>query len=160
MKLTNEQKEANKLARQEARKIAKQLAKIEAEKNQNPIKEIKFSIEWKKSRTWGYNPHLEAQAIHKDGAVSYFNCTASGCGYDKESTVIADAFNELLKYKLYNIENTENKPYGIYLDNDYKAFSGGIGTDCYYKISEHIGGKFEKVASGKTFDAYKYTDLN
>ena len=160
MKLTNEQKEANKLARQEARKIAKQLAKIEAEKNQNPIKEIKFSIEWKKSRTWGHNPHLEAQAIHKDGAVSYFNCTASGCGYDKESTVIADAFNEFLKYKLYQLETAEALPYGIRLNENYKGFSGGIGVECYYKICEHIGGKFEKVASGKTFDAYKYTSLN
>lgn len=160
MKLTNEQKEANKLARSEARKTAKALAKIEAERNQNPIKEIRFSIEWKKSRMWGHNPHLEAQAIHKDGTMSYFNTTASGCGYDKESQVISEAFNHLLKYKLYQLETAEGLPYGIYLDDNYKAFSGGIGTNCYYKIAEHIGGKFDKVASGKTFDAYKYVDIN
>jgi ABC-type lipoprotein export system ATPase subunit len=37
MKLTPEQKEANKIARQEARKEAKRVAKIEAERNQKPV---------------------------------------------------------------------------------------------------------------------------
>jgi len=160
MKLTNEQKEANKLARAEARKESKRLAKIETERNQNPVSEITFSIEWKKSRMWGYNPHLEAKAIHKDGRVTIFTSTASGCGYDKESQVIADAFNNLLKYKLHQLEEVEGIkiPYGIYLQDHYKGFSGGIGVSCYYEIGEAIGGKFTKVASGKSFDAYKYTD--
>jgi hypothetical protein len=164
MKLTNEQKEANKLARAEAKKIAKETARIEAEKNQKPVKEISFSIEWKKSRMWGMNPHLNATCWHQDGTTSEIYATASGCGYDKESQVIADVFNQLLKYKLYKIEQgikdgfyTEELPYGIYLRENYKGFSGGIGTGCYFKISEAIGGKFEKVASGKTYDAYKYT---
>ena len=60
MKLTIEQKEANKVARQEARKEAKRVAKIEAERNQKPVKSIDFSIEWKKSRTWGNCPRLDA----------------------------------------------------------------------------------------------------
>ena len=159
MKLTIEQKEANKLARQEARQEAKRLAKIEKEKNQKPVKEIVFSIEWKKSRMWGHNPHLEAKALHIDGTCTYFTSTASGCGYDKESQVIADAFNNLLKYKIYEFrENSEEKlPYGLNNRENYKGYSGGIGVSCYYSISEAIGGKFEKVASGKTFDAYKLT---
>jgi hypothetical protein len=162
MKLTNEEKQANKIARADARKLAKELARIEAERNQKPVKEIKFSIEWKKSRMWGMNPHLTAVCWHIDGTTSEINATASGCGYDKESQVISDAFNQLLKYKLYQIQRTEETelPYGIYLRETYKGFSGGIGTNCYYKISEAIGGKFEKVASGKTYDAYRYTDNN
>jgi len=43
MKLTAEQKEANKLARAEARAEARRIAKIEKEKNQKPVKEIRFS---------------------------------------------------------------------------------------------------------------------
>jgi hypothetical protein len=159
MKLTKEQKEANKLARAEARKTAKELARIEAEKSQKPVKEIYLSIEWKKSRMWGHNPHLEAKAIHEDGTISYFNSTASGCGYDKESQVISDVFNNMLKYKLYELETADGLPYGIRLTDNYKGFSGGIGTNCYYSISEHIGGKFEKVASGKTYDAYKFINI-
>jgi hypothetical protein len=143
-------KEANKLARQEA----KRLAKNEAEKNQKPVKEITFSIEWSK----GGNPTLEARAYHVDGSTSYVKARAGGYGYCKESTVIAEAFNSLLKYKLYQIENIEALPYGIYINrNQYTGYSGGIGVSCYYSIAELIGGKFEKLASGKTFDAYKFT---
>jgi len=149
-------KEANKLARQEARKEAKRLAKIEAEKNQKPVKEITFSIEWSKS----FNPTLEARAYHVDGSTSYVKARAGGWGYCKESTVIAEAFNSLLKYKLYELVNLPNEftPYGVYINrNGYTGYSGGIGVSCYYSIAELIGGKFEKLASGKSFDAYKFT---
>jgi hypothetical protein len=159
MKLTNEQKEANKLARAEARKTAKALAKIEAERNQKPVKEIQISIEWKKSRMWGTNPHLTAWVRFEDETSTKFCCTASGCGYDKESQVISDLYNEFLKYTLYNLETAENLPYGIRA-KEYKGFEGGIGVSCYYDISKTIGGKFEKVATGKTYDAYKYTQIN
>jgi hypothetical protein len=161
MKLTPEQKAANKLARQEERQELKRIARIEAGKNQKPVNKLTITIEWKKSRMWGHNPHMQAKCEHKDGTITYYNSTASGCGYDKESQVIADAFNELLKYKLYKLEAEplENIPYGMETKR-YKAYSGGIGVNCYYKISEAIGGKFEQIASGKTFDAYTYTDLN
>jgi len=162
-RLTNEQKEANKKARQEARKEAKELARVEAEKNQKPVKSITISIEWKKSRMWGSNPFAEATIRHKDGSISYGTAKASGCGYDKESTVIADIFNNFLKYKLYGefvpVERARDNglPYGIYL-GDYRHYSGGIGTDCYYDIAKAIGGEFKRVASGKTFDVYEYTE--
>jgi len=162
-KLTPEQRSANLEARRAARAAAKEAARIEAEKNQNPVKHIKITIEWKKSRTWGSNPHLEARIEHWDGSFSYATATASGCGYDKESTVIADIFNQFLKYKLYKplipvaYNQPDGLPYGIYI-SQWRHYSGGIGTNCYYKIAEAIGGKFEHIASGKTFDAYTYTD--
>ena len=155
-KLTPEQKQANKLIRAEARKESKRIAKIEAEKNQKPIKEITFSIEWSKA----FHPTLEARAYHVDGSTSYVKSHAGGWGYCKESTVIADAFNSLLKYKLYELVNLPNEfiPYGVYINrNGYTGYSGGIGVSCYYRIAELIGGKFEKLASGKSFDAYKLT---
>ena len=163
-KLTPEQKEANKLARREARKAEKEAARIEAEKNQKEVAEITINIEWVKSRMWGYNPRCEATVKHKDGTYSYGTATASGCGYDKESTVIAEIFNNFLKYKLYRelipVEDSreEGRPYGIYI-SQYRHYSGGIGTNCYYSIAKAIGGKFEKTASGKSFDCYKYTDF-
>lgn len=154
--LTLTLKETQKQLRQEARKEAKRLAKIEAEKNQKPVKEITFSIEWSRQ----FNPTLTAKAYHVDGSTSVVTSRCGGWGYDKESTVIADAFNALLKYKLYEMINlpSDYLPYGIYLNrNGYTGYSGGIGTNCYYAISELIGGKFEKLASGKHFDAYKIT---
>lgn len=168
-RLTTEQKEANKLARKQVKETAKELARIEAEKNQKPVASITINIEWGKSRMWGWNPKCEAVIRHKDGSYSKGFATCSGCGYDKESTVIADIFNNFLKYKLYQPltptdrddrdTNGQKYPYGIYL-GEYRHFSGGIGTDCYYAISKAIGGTFKKVASGKSFDAYEYTDNN
>jgi hypothetical protein len=170
-KLTPEEKEARKVARIEANKATKEAARIEAEKNQKPVKSITISIEWKKSRTWGANPHAEAAVYFHDGTTERRDgYTCSGCGYDKESTVIAEIFNEFMKYKLWNLSAEAIKggqgsmdsgpaPYGI---NNYspssRSFGGGIGTSCYYRIAEYLGGKFENVASGKTFDVYKYTE--
>ena len=160
MKLTEEQKQQNKLARAEA----KELAKIENEKNQKLVKEIIISIEWKKSYMWGNCPRCKAEIRFKDGSYERSpKYTAFGCGYDKESTVVAHVFNDYLKYKLYNnltlVEGKTSTPYGIRCD-EWKSYEGGLGINCYYSISKAINGNFEHVASGKTFDVYKYTDNN
>lgn len=176
--MTEEQKKL----RREAKELAKELQRIENEKNQLPVNSITITIEWKKSRTWGANPHCEAQVSLKNGHfVRSEDYTCSGCGYDKESTVIADVFNAYLKYKIWNktIEQCKRAdydwkekggaPYGISAGSwrifegqdtriEYRSFSGGIGTSCYKAIGEFIGGKFENVASGSTFDVFKYTD--
>jgi len=177
-KLTPEQKEANKLAKREEKKRVENLARIEAEKNQPEVKELLITIEWRKSRTWGSNPHAKAEVTYKDNTAGIWKTgfyredgfTCSGCGYDKESTVIAEIFNKFLKYKLWRLNPADRKggngsgdngaaPYGIRLySEDSPHYGGGIGTSCYYRIAEYLGGKFENVASGKTFDVFKYTD--
>lgn len=168
--LTAEQKEANKLARKEAKERAKEAARIESEKNQPSVRSILITIEWKKSRTWGSNPHAKAEVTYKSNTAGEWETgfyrkdgyTCSGCGYDKESTVIADIFNEFMKYKLWQVTGgaKDSFPYGAYICPNHVSYSGGIGTSCYYNIAEAIGGKFEHIASGKTFDVYKYTDNN
>ena len=162
----------------EQRRIEKQQAKetsrIENEKNQKHVKELTITIEWKKSRMWGSNPHAIAEVEYypiegKNTFTRENGFTASGCGYDKESTVISQVFNCFLKYKLWarNKEELNEKngaPYGVnqwdgskeYAEHRY--YGDGIGTSCYYRIAEYIGGKFEHIASGKTFDVFKYTD--
>lgn len=170
MKMTEEQKKARSEERKERREREKREAQIMAERNQKPVKSVTITIQWKRSRVWGSNPHAEAAIQYKDGSFSRltgFKC--SGCGYDKESTVIASIFNTALKYKLWQknddeirgghgSEDTGPAPYGINSRNGARHYDGGIGTNCYYKISEYIGGTFEHVASGKMFDVYKYTD--
>lgn len=166
-------------ARRKARTEQKELLEIEAQKNQKAVKELVITIEWRKSYTWGNNPHAEAEVTYKDGTFERRDgYTCSGCGYDKESTVIAEIFNDFLRYKLYQKHNLAstingektNHPYGVYYyggelgekhESGYigmPSFNGGVGTSCYYKIGEFIGGKFENVASGKTFDVFKYID--
>ena len=160
-------------------RIKKELAEIDAHKAQRQVKSLTINIEWRKSRTWGNNPTAYAEVHFKDGSFERSrDYKASGCGYDKESTVIAECFNEYLRYKLYekhklassiNGEKVDH-PYGVYYyggkegqkhESGYiskPSFNEGVGTSCYYKIAEFIGGKFERVASGKTFDAYRYTE--
>jgi hypothetical protein len=195
---TPEQLKARRDARKAARHEAKEAARIEAEKNQRHVKEMTISIEWRKSRMWGNNPHAEVSTIYQnDGKGEYYApsqvFTCGGCGYDKESTVIASAFNAFLKYKLWgkmkkyarwerrnhdgpntneNYKRVFCHPYGISISkafvgrdgkkySEHRYFDGGIGTSCYTHdngIAAAIGGKFEHIASGKTFDVYKYTD--
>ena len=179
-KLSEEEKQARRLARKKEKEAANILARTNEEKNQPHVKSLLITIQWKKSRVWGSNPYAEVDIIFSngkyDGKSGY---TASGCGYDKESTVIAEIFNDFLKYKLweknesqlkrkdYKWKEDDGAPYGVSagkyttdLGNNVESrhYSGGIGTNCYYAISEYIGGKFKRVATGKTFDVYEYTD--
>ena len=133
-------------------------AQIEAKKNQKKVKEINLSIEWKKSRMYGNNPNCEAKIIFEDGTTERSKTyKASGCGYDKESTVIANVFNDYLAYKLYELDKDANLPYGIQRNTTIPYYEGGIGVSCYYRIAEAINGKFDCLASGKNYDAYKFT---
>jgi hypothetical protein len=138
----------------------KKATKIEIEKNQKHVRSIVISIAWVRNRTRGNNPNATAEVAYHDGTFERRSgFRASGCGYDKESTVIAQIFDDFLKYKLWELtpEQREKSPYGI-VTGDYTYYSGGIGTSCYHKIAEFIGGKFEHLASGKTFDAFRYSE--
>lgn len=58
---------------------------------------IDISVDWVKSRYWGLNPHAEVVVRFEpvdgiDGQIC--RGKASGCGYDKESTAIAEALNK------------------------------------------------------------------
>jgi hypothetical protein len=169
-RMTTEEKLSRAESRKQARKEEKERLLYESEVNQLKVDSIIISIEWKRSRTWGSNPHAVADVRFKDGQAQMYvrveGFTCSGCGYDKESTVIAGVFNAFLKYKLHEKGDLTGHPYGIgnYHNENRKYkhvyYEGGVGTSCYPRIAEYIGGKFEKVASGNSFDVWKYTDLS
>lgn len=173
--------------RKYVRLVAQNALKIEAKKGQKPVSNITIEIEWSRSRTWGHNPHATARVNYKDGTyITQQGFKASGCGYDKESSVIADIFNTFLSYKLYRPMKKTHKsyygfdgqfkmslPYGIaihkhkkftgangdiYPKSESRYFEGAIGTDCYYDIANAIGGKFEHTANLHHADCFVYTD--
>jgi hypothetical protein len=181
MKLTQEEKEARKLARQKAHKQAQVEAKIKEEREQRPVKQLTIALEWKKSRMWGMNPHGSVKVEYMDGDFERSEgFTCSGCGYDKASTVVAQVFNRYLKYKLwsktieackrsdYDWRTKGGAPYGVearkYTTRDteveveHRYYGGGIGVNCYRDISEFIGGNWEVVASGDSFNVYRWTE--
>jgi hypothetical protein len=165
MKLTEGQKKE----RAKARELKKRLVTIEQEKSQKRVKRIAIVIEWKKSRIWGANPHGTAKVEFADGSFAFSDgFTCSGCGYDKESTVLAKIFDKFLRYKLWILKDDKEaigkKPYGIYIRDGidggapWVMYDDGIGESCYPDISAWIGGEWRRVASGKMFSAYEYVD--
>jgi len=160
MKMTTEEKASRKREREQSRKLEIEEKRIAAEMAQPPIFSLTILIEWKKSKVWGRNPHATAKVIFADGSYQTAKYTCSGCGYDKESTVIAAAFNDFLKYRLWELKdkiNANAAPYGIshYYVNQYN-YSGGVGTSCYYNISEFIGGKFSCLVDSKWTSVYQF----
>lgn len=121
---------------------------------------LEIEIEWKNNRIWGYCPVASMGWLDKEG-WHYANnfSTASGCGYDKASTVVAECCNYVLSGMLWRKKRTKKQiPYGVSIfDTFFPHFNGGVGMGCYYRIAEFFGGKLEQVASGKMYDKYVFT---
>lgn len=123
-------------------------------------KEIVIRVEWKKSSVWGYNPHAEIT----DGYIRWFG-SASGCGYDKQTTAIAEAANQsnrILKIladkkerELQAGKTGENRDL-IGYGSGYNAipkFEGGVGIESYRVLFENCGYEW-KDYSGEKYDLY------
>ena len=124
------------------------------------IRSLEINIEWTRSKVWGFCPTASYCVTYKDGTGDYENRAshASGCGYDKESTVVAEICNKVLSGKLYSKRRAKvNIPYGVTLSPYFPRFDGGVGMSCYYEIAKFLGGNLKHVASGKNFDKWEFT---
>ena len=81
---------------------------------------------------WGSNPVIESPA----GKC----CSVSGCGYDKESTALA----EVLRFLFPSGTDEHQKTWML----------GGSGVGHFCSELLKFGWKLTKKASGKTFDAF------
>lgn len=145
--------------------VEKQLKHLQAVESAPDLISITFNVEWKKSRMWGSNPRCEAQAKTERMFEHYDSGSISGCGYDKESTAIAQAANQcnsflkalyLAKEQHADAKNHDLLGYG----SGYgilPRLEGGVGTSCYPRIFEAIGFGWQHVGTGKTFDVYTAT---
>lgn len=132
-------------------------AKYEKQANKKDIVSMTIKIYWKRSSVWGSTPHAEYWCRYADGTENHANgFTCSGCGYDKTSTVIAEIFNKEFSGMLWRKRKTKKKvPYGISLHGYFPSFSGGIGADCYYRITQFLGGEWRHVTWGDNFDQFE-----
>jgi len=173
MAYTQEERKARSEARKVARKVAKRTAEIEVERNGRRVERIQIAVEWHRSRTWGNCPKATANVyfageydpVARLPMREQFTATASGCGYDKASSVVADLLNKCLEYTLWAhpLSAYQGKaPYGV---RDYEVdglegryFEGGVGMSCYTSgdMAKWIGGSIRHTASGEHFDAYEY----
>lgn len=127
------------------------------------IHTLRIDVTWKKSRWWGNCPRAEWECWFVDGTYLHGSEYASGCGYDKLSQVIADAFNKVAKGMAWRKRNSrKGAPYGIMhvgkgADKKWNPyFEGGIGASCYRSIAAYLGGKME-WDEGKTWDRFVFT---
>jgi hypothetical protein len=147
-----------------SKELNKQLSRLNDIQNAKTLRSVTINITWNKSKMWGNNPTAEA-IVYSEYSENFQSGSIGGCGYDKESTAVANVLNqsnEVLKL-LYTFKN---KKCNVELKNQdvfsYGAgygitpsIEGGVGVSCYNRIFNKVGYKFFKVSSGKTFDVYK-----
>lgn len=152
------------------KKTAAKLAQLERVAAAPDLDYISICVEWKRSATWGYNPTATVNTGHERATGA-----ASGCGYDKESSVIASALNQcdsvlkaLYSYKESQLatglsdesstactgrDNRNIVGYGAgYAAIPY--FEGGVGASCFWDILRKCGFATRGNHSGKYADFY------
>ena len=137
------------------KEIEKRLKHLRAVSIAPDLQFINIYVSWVKSSYWGYNPHVEVVT----NAGTYVG-RASGCGYDKESAAVAEAFNQSLSIlkALYTLKEKGLED-GL---SDYSAtactghdnrnicgygsgysvipyFEGGVGVSCFWNILKKCG---------------------
>lgn len=150
--------------------FVRKLEKLDRIANAPELEFVTINVEWKRSRTWGYNPTADVVT----NEYARYTGTASGCGYDKRSAAVAEALNAspaVLKALYIAAENAlasgqaftrlnvntvtwrDVLGYGSgYSILPY--FEGGVGISCFEEIFNSCGFSFREVASGKYFDSY------
>lgn len=135
------------------------LEKIRVVETAEKPEHILLWVDWKESRTWGKNPHVEIIADNK-----VYRGTATGCGYDKESAAIAEALNAFpgalkILYETKNAalaydENVNNEN-AIGYGAGYGAlphYERGVGVNSLVTILEKGGYEVKQYYSpGRSF---------
>ena len=135
------------------------LNRLDAVSQAEPLKFVEARVEWHKSRTWGYNPSVEAWT-----SGSYYDTgRASGCGYDKESAAIEHALINSLSLQRFIIENLSKlkTEYGIETGFGIAHLSiGGKGVSTLLNIFRKVKGWTINEMHGKSFDGYRIERKN
>lgn len=86
--------------------------RLEAADKAGKLIEINISVSWTRSRTWGSNPHAECWLCFEDAEYgsrsSYSEGRASGCGYDKRSAAVQEAFGFGISKKRDNADSRKD----------------------------------------------------
>jgi hypothetical protein len=137
----------NKIIKEYEKTENKKLNKIETIKNaDDDISTINITVNWTKNKTWGYNPRATIFTNKEDVTEG----KASGCGYDKESTAIAEALNKnpdilkllyIAKNKKMTFKNHNNHDILGYGSGYYELpyFEGGVGVNSLMNIFRKLG---------------------
>ena len=129
------------------------LLKIQDMKKAGSLKYLKITVEWTRSQTWGYNPHVEAWARYDNIGTLHNTGSASGCGYDKESTAVASAIDDIIKPFILKHFNTLKDPVIYGVCSYGLCFEGAVGMSSFIRAFRACGYEVHE-SHGKTFDSY------
>ena len=93
---------------------------------------ISINIEYKRNRTWGWNPTATVTASLDGVRTDTTTGTASGGGYDKLSAAVCYAFREnplLQTLLLWDGWNTDTEKYGSHVVWDHEWAFDGMGMN-------------------------------
>ena len=135
-------------------------------------KNIRIEVTWKKSQTWGANPIAAVWADFYLGESR----SVGGCGFDKESTAIAEPFNRSkqmakiaiiakfvdIKYKNMGWKEKHEKgiftySYGVrfsIFNNNGIYWEGGVGASSFMNCIKTAGYKMDTEFHPKYSDCY------
>lgn len=156
-----------------------ELERLDAADKAGELWEISIRMDWKKSRTWGSCPRVEAWVRTRDADGSWDNDGmrkgyASGCGYDKSSAAICEAIGSapaLDRYciehpslwHLYAVEGKTCLPHfsfgGKGVSTFEDIFKGVYKRENGYELTPYRGCPKWKIThmEGKTFDGWEIT---
>lgn len=139
-------------ARENEKKRLEKLEEIALIEQYNAPKNADISVEWKRNKTWGYNPTAEIRTEKHvtSGTASYF-------GYDKESAAIASAMNnnpEIMRILYEHAEKGEAFPYSVKMFAGVPYFNRGCGVSCLQNVFKACGYKWRCVGSGRLYNCY------
>jgi len=115
--------------------------KLESAAAAPDVEGVTIHVEWKRSATWGYNPH----AVVIVNAMNRYEGNASGCGYDKLTAAIGEALNQsaVIRKMLYQAKEkalqagynpeTGKKGYICESNRECIAYGAGYGTLPYFE---------------------------
>ena len=136
------------------KKKESELSRLELVNDAPDLTYIKIEVEWRRNRTWGYNPTAEVWVN-----THYYNTgKASGCGYDKESSAIESALRDsasLQKFIIHNLGKLKTE-YGIETDYGLAHLSiSGKGANELLRLFRGMKNWEITEMHGSTFDGYE-----
>lgn len=130
---------------------------------------VDIFVEWKRNRTWGYNPTATVTVNTSAGTYTATG-SASGCGYDKRTAAVGNALNEIdaikkmlctCKENAIKAGKKSNNPLELNSNSNasYISYGAGYGVIPYFEGGVGMS-SFENVfnACGFVLDHCHETD--
>lgn len=130
------------------------LQKIESVEAAKEVMAGSVIVEWRKSNMWGWNPTATLNINYERANTTG---KAGGCGYDKLSAAMAEAFNkspEVMRILYKHAEEGRAFPYSVHVHAGIPSFDGGCGASCFEKVFSECGYKFSWLEQGGKVDLF------